>query len=711
MSAVAPSDTAPLADSAVPPRAGGHGRWSWRRWRGAWRRWSLWTALVLLVAGMLVTQVWLAGRYEASEVQNRLDRDAADAVADLRTGFTHNLQNLQALQAGDPDIASWEDRAARLLGIRRELVRVEWRDPSLRVRAHAETPYRPVQWDAEARGSAHSNTALACGNARRVGGPSYSGSYYQPLGEGRGTEMMELCIPLTNEGVNTGYLVATYSLQNVLVELVVPSLKRGQEVSFTEADGTRLAMVGANRRGMRMFTTQQLFDLAGTALVLRMDSWHSAPSVFPNVLTALVTAMSIALITVLVVLVRDNRRRLRAERDLGDALAFRKAMEDSLVTGLRARDLQGRITYVNPAFCEMVGLPPQELLGQADRLPYWPPEFADEYLRRQRGRLSGQHPPPPREGYESTFMRSDGTRFPVLIFEAPLINAQGLHTGWMSACLDVSEQRRIEELSRASQERLQATARLATVGEMASLLSHELNQPLAAIASYASGSLNLLDTSPPQDGEGIAASVLPDVRVALQRIAQQAERAGRVIKSVHDFVRRRDQAREPVAAEDLLDAVLPLIRLQAHKLRVQILIAVEPQLPRVLCDRTMVEQVLLNLARNAMQAMDEPGTPQRLLELRVRRAASNAQNTWLEFQVIDGGPGIPPEVGAKLFTPFFTTRAEGMGLGLSLCRTVVEQHGGFLGHAPHVPRGTVFTFTLPACPAAGAGPDTEPRTA
>ncbi len=700
------------ADGPAPlqPAAGALARWPWRRWHIAWRRWSLWTALVLLVAGMLVTQVWLAGRYEASEVQNRLDRDAADAVADIRTGFTHNLQNLQALQAGGPDSASWEARAAQLLGSRRELVRIEWRDPALRVRAHAETPYRPVQWDAETRSGTHSNTALACGNARRVGGPSYSGSYYQPLGEGRGAEMMELCIPLTNEGVNTGYLVATYSLQNVLVEMVVPGLKRGQEVSFTEADGTRLAMVGANRRGTRMFSTQQLFDLPGTALVLRMDSWHSAPSVFPNVLTAVVTAMSIALITVLVVLVRDNRRRLRAERDLGDALAFRKAMEDSLVTGLRARDLQGRITYVNPAFCEMVGFSAQELLGQADRLPYWPPEFADEYLRRQRVRLSGQHPPP-REGYESTFMRKDGTRFPVLIFEAPLINAQGLHTGWMSAFLDVSEQRRIEELSRASQERLQATARLATVGEMASLLSHELNQPLAAIASYASGSINLLESVESAPGAPGPASFLPDVRVGLQRIAQQAERAGRVIKSVHDFVRRRDQTREPVAAEDLLDAVLPLIRLQAHKLRVQIRIGVEPQLPRVLCDRTMVEQVLLNLARNSMQAMDEPGTPHRLLELRVRRAASNAQNAWLEFQVIDAGPGIPDDVGAKLFTPFFTTRAEGMGLGLSLCRTVVEQHGGFLGHAPHAPRGTVFTFTLPACPAAGTEPDTEPRNA
>ncbi|MCH1991104.1 PAS domain-containing sensor histidine kinase, partial [Achromobacter xylosoxidans] len=131
-------------------------------------------------------------------------------------------------------------------------------------------------------------------------------------------------------------------------------------------------------------------------------------------------------------------------------------------------------------------------------------------------------------------------------------------------------------------------------GEMASLLSHELNQPLAAIASYASGSINLLESAPPgQDGGAATASYLPDVRVALQRIAQQAERAGRVIKSVHDFVRRRDQTREPVAPEDLLDAVLPLIRLQAHKLRVQIRIAVEPQLPRVLCDRTMVEQVLL----------------------------------------------------------------------------------------------------------------------
>lgn len=672
--------------SSLPPST----RTPWQRWRSAWRRWSLWTLLVALVAAMLVTLVWLAGRYEASQVQSRLERDAADASSDIRTALARNVQSLQALQAGGPGLLAWEVNATELLRQRRELVRIEWRDASLRLRAYAQTPYRPVSWDAASREGSHSDAALACTNARRLGTPAYSSSYFQPHGDGLGSEMMELCLPLHSAGHPAGFLVATFALQEMLVDLVGHNLTRSQEASFTEADGTRLAVLGAARRGTRMFTAQQLLDLPGTTLVLRMDSWHGAPNLFPNVLTALVTAMSIALVTVMVVLVRDNRRRLQAERDLADALAFRKAMEDSLVTGLRARDLQGRITYVNPAFCAMVGFSPQELLGQSTSAPYWPPELADEYRQRQAKRFAGGMPP--REGFESVFMRKDGTRFPVLIIEAPLINAQGLHTGWMSAFLDISEQRRIEEISRASQDRLQATARLATVGEMASLLSHELNQPLAAISSYATGSLNLLDSSAPgaaQPGH------LQDVRMAMQHIARQAERAGRVIKSVHDFVRRRDQTREAVNPQELLDAILPIISLQARKLGVRVQTSVEPHLPCALCDRTMIEQVLLNLTRNAMQAMDDPAIHPRILAIRVRRGASNAYSGWLEFSVTDGGVGIAPEVAQQLFTPFFTTRAEGMGLGLSMCRTVVEQHGGFLAYEPHAPRGTVFTFTLP----------------
>ena len=278
-------------------------------------------------------------------------------------------------------------------------------------------------------------------------------------------------------------------------------------------------------------------------------------------------------------------------------------MEDSLVTGLRARDLSGRITYVNPAFCEMVGFSAAELMGPSTP-PYWPPELADEYARRQSVRLGGPPPCPAarrrsREGFETIFMRRNGERFPVLIFEAPLVDGQGRHTGWMSAVLDVSAQRRVEELSRQQQERLQATARLATVGEMASLLSHELNQPLAAIASYAAGSLNLLEAGGDADPEAPAM-----LRQAAQRIAEQAERAGRVIKSVHDFVRRREQAREAVRADVLFDAVMPLVRLQARKSGTRIELDLPDPPPRVVCDRTMVEQVLLNLTRNGIQAME-----------------------------------------------------------------------------------------------------------
>jgi two-component system sensor histidine kinase DctS len=417
------------------------------------------------------------------------------------------------------------------------------------------------------------------------------------------------------------------------------------------------------------------------------------------VLTAVVGVLSLALLVVLALLGRDMRLRQRAELEVAEALAFRKAMENSLVTGLRARDMEGRITYVNPAFCQMVGYSAEELLGAGLPAPWWPPERVDEYQHRRSLRLSGQNLP--REGYESVFQRRDGTRFPVLIIEAPLIDAQGQQTGHMSAMLDITEQRRIEDLNRASQDRLQATARLTTVGEMASLLSHELNQPLAAIASYATGALNLLDA----DAERVARG---DLRQAMQRIGEQADRAGRVIKSVADFVRRREQSREAVAPRDLVEAIAPLLSLQAKKQGIQLQIDFVPDLPSVWCDRTLIEQVLLNLARNGMQAMSE-GQPPLVSGLRVLRLAANqprlsagragaapAHKAWVEFSVTDHGEGLSEDVARQLFTPFFTTKAEGMGLGLSLCRTVIEQHGGALSFEPALPRGTVFRFTLPA---------------
>jgi two-component system sensor histidine kinase DctS len=200
-----------------------------------------------------------------------------------------------------------------------------------------------------------------------------------------------------------------------------------------------------------------------------------------------------------------------------------------------------------------------------------------------------------------------------------------------------------------------------------------------------------------QDG-AVDADTQRMIRQAIERIAEQAERAGRVIKSVHDFVRRREHLRESIRADHLIEAVMPLVGLQARKsgTRIEIDVPRPPAaMPRVVCDRTMVEQVLLNLARNGIQAMEEVPADRRVLRFQVRQPHAR----WVEFSVIDQGGGIAPEVAERLFTPFFTTKSEGMGLGLSLCRTVIEQHGGALvfENLPETQGGgTQFRFTLAA---------------
>jgi two-component system sensor histidine kinase DctS len=645
---------------------------------------------LLLVAQSLL--VWLTLDYESNRAQEQVDAAAALSVGDLRHALSRDLQSLQALTWNAPPVLQWRADASDLLRVRRELLRVERRDATMRVESAVSSPFHAQIFTQIPRESMEFEAQLACTNAGRQGSPSYSRSYFVPLSGGMGQEVVDVCLPSQVAGETNGYIVATFSLAQLLNEVVTPEVTRAHELSFVEGDGTRLARAGLPR-GLGVYRANRVLDLPGLTLQLRVDSGTGSPRLIPNLTIALVLSLSLALGAVVWLLARDVRRRALAENALADALALRKAMEDSLVTGLRARDLQGRITYVNPAFCNMVGFSADELIGQATP-PYWPPERVQEYSARQEVRLTGS--PPPREGYETTFMRRNGERFAVMIFEAPLVDGHGQHTGWMSTALDVSAQRSVEELSRQQQERLQATARLATVGEMASLLSHELNQPLAAIASYATGSLNLMNDERDAD----SAETRGLLRQAAQRIAEQAERAGRVIKSVHDFVRRREQAREAIRVDELIDSVLPLVRLQARKSGARIAIDLPVPLPRVMCDRTMLEQVLLNLTRNGIQAM-EITTPlaKRELTIRVRQT----HDRWVSFAIIDNGRGIAPEVAQRLFTPFFTTRAEGMGLGLSLCRTVIEQHGGVLdfhnlpGPAGSArPVGAEFRFTLPA---------------
>ena len=657
----------------------------------------LWAALMVLLGVALSMLVVLTVRYEHARVLERTEDLAATLQSELRQRSQRVLQNLQALQPQPDDARAWSRRADALLRSQREIARLERRDLRLRVLESVDTPFQEPLFARMPRAEMEAEAELACGGARRLMSPVFSRSQFVPQPDGRGVETVDVCVPTQEAGQLSGYTIATVLLHGLLDEVAGGDIGRRNELSFVEGDGTRLARSGAVR-GAGVFVAERMVELPGTPLRLRVDAVDRGPSLIPNLATALVLGLSLALTAVVVLLVRDGRRRAEAEAALAEALAFRRAMEDSLLTGLRARDREGRIVYVNPAFCKMVGFS-AEALQQADPPPYWPPELVGEYRQRQAERLAASAEGDlPHQGYETVFMRKNGERIPVMIYEAPLVTGTGKQTGWMSAVLDLSAQRQAEELLRQQQERLQATARLASVGEMASLLSHELNQPLSAIASYGTGSLNLLDAD--ADAAAPDPELLPSLRHALERITEQAERAGRVIKSVHDFVRRRHQAHELTAADVLIESVLPLVRLQARKVGVRVEVEMLQPVPRVRVDRTMVEQVLLNLARNGIQAMDgDTPLAERRLTLRVSRAPA-APERWLMFSVIDSGPGIPPDVAQRLFTPFFTTKPEGMGLGLSLCRTVVEQHGGAMDFetlAPSAdrPGGTEFRFTLP----------------
>jgi two-component system sensor histidine kinase DctS len=258
---------------------------------------------------------------------------------------------------------------------------------------------------------------------------------------------------------------------------------------------------------------------------------------------------------------------------------------------------------------------------------------------------------------------------------------------------EIIQQRKSEEVSRQSLDRLQKSARLATLGEMASMMSHELNQPLAAITSYASGSLNLLATA--EQGKVDPADIA-QITMALERITAQSERAGSVIKSVHNFVRRRETDHAFVAPQSLFDSVLPLVNLQAKQIDIKVQIVSAKDLPLVWCDKTLIEQVLINLARNGMQAMGQQPVGKRQLTLRAQLLTIQGERL-VEFSIQDTGTGLTAEVAERLFTPFFTTKSEGMGLGLSLCRTVIEQHGSSLAYTTVIEpsdTGTIFSFKL-----------------
>ena len=367
----------------------------------AWpvRRLALWGALVALLIVAQSLLVWLTISYERNRAQEQVEQAAAAAAADVRQALARHQQSLQALLWNEPTPAVWHAEASTLLRARRELLRIERRDPQMRITDAADSRLQVPLFAHFRRTDLDFDLQVACNAAQRFATPLFSRSYFVQRADGLGVEVIDLCLPLLTSGRPDGFVSASIALAQLLDETVTSDIKRAHELSFVEGDGTRVARAG-RQRGAGVYVAERLVDLPGQSLQLRLDSHSGGPQLIPNLAVALVLGLSLVLATVVVLLARDVRLRAGAEGALAEALAFRKAREDSLATGLRARDLSGRITYVNPAFCEMVGFTAAELQS-SESPPYWPrntpagrrcASAAKPKNRRRRNRAKASRP-------------------------------------------------------------------------------------------------------------------------------------------------------------------------------------------------------------------------------------------------------------------------------------------------------------------------------
>jgi PAS domain S-box-containing protein len=552
---------------------------------------------------------------------------------------------------------------------------------------------------------------------------------------------------------------------------------------------------------------------------LRAEAYRASTGVIGSGLFWLVSALSVMTAWMLIANWRHSRKRLQAQQALLSETNFRRAMENSMLTGMRAMDLQGRITYVNAAFCMMTGYSESELVGRTAPFPYWPESDREELSALLGQELSGKTS---QGGIQVRVKRRDSGLFDARLYVAPLIDAKGTQTGWVTSMTDITEPNRVrEQLSASHQrfttvlealdasisvaplgsdelvfanklyrqwfgtaagghlqlvaeagvpqgrtsqergddvdlfagfplgslvevdaesaeifiaslgkwlevrtrylgwvdgrlaqmviatdissrrlaeeqaatqaERAQSASRMITMGEMASSVAHELNQPLTAINNYCNGMVSRIKDQQISQEE---------LLTALDKTAKQAQRAGQIIHRIRSFVKRSEPNRTLCEVEPMVSEAVELAEIELRRFNVRLNCAIAGRLPPLMVDRILIEQVLVNLLRNAAESVDaaQRPSPERIVDLRVLGGIFEGKKS-VEFSVQDSGKGIAADVMPRLYEAFFSTKAEGMGIGLSLCRSIVESHRGRLAAENLYNEGAVsgckFTFWLP----------------
>jgi len=785
---------------------------------------------VLLFLAAIILAFWYLRNEEFDREQEAVKRDAEIAQQQIRLRLIENQEQLVrmareiATRTIDPE--EFLEQSATFTREHPEITSLMWltdkrqsratysartfiADPTLR--SAVPNPSMPV-----AGRAGEAETAFTTAQALRQ--PVYS----RPFTDLRGTAVFQIHLPLIDRTEFSGTVVAEYDVENLMRYFVPNEVSNRHAITILDAREAALASTVTPMPGQVVKRPSIVHELpltpAGNGLVLRGQGYRTSIGLISNTLFWMVAALSALTVWMLVGTWRHMRRRLQMQNALVSETNFRRAMENSMLTGMRAMDMEGRITYVNPAFSAMTGFSEIEMIGRMPPFPYWPPDRYEENNRLFQQEVQGRSPA---GGIEVKVMRKDGTIFDSRMYVSPLIDAHGVQTGWMTSMTNITEAKRIRDQLSASHERFttvlegldaavsvlsvqqgellfanrsyrlwfgadarghgllagdepglpslpesedshdnfgglptneltqtgseprevcieplqkwfdvrarylqwtdgrlaqmliatditarhnaeaqasqqaekaQVTSRLVTMGEMASSVAHELNQPLTAITNYCNGMVSRVKND---------AIVKDDLIAALEKTARQAQRAGQIIHRIRAFVKRSEPQRQPSQARTIVEDAVDLAGIELRRRNVTIHSYVAQRLPTLMVDPILIEQVVLNLLKNSAEAIDNARLPpaRRNIELRVVPRHTPEEGGVIEFSVTDTGPGLREEVIARLYEAFFSTKVDGLGIGLSLCRTIVESHRGRI-RAQNLYNGDTvtgcrFTFTLP----------------
>jgi PAS domain S-box-containing protein len=396
-----------------------------------------------------------------------------------------------------------------------------------------------------------------------------------------------------------------------------------------------------------------------------------------NLTTRVFAAARIAVLRLLASQAAIALENARLYRDLAEREAKIRRLVDANIIGIFISRRDGRIVEANDAFLKIVGYDREDLaIGHLRWTDLTPPQWRDTTA----GALDELDATGASQAYEKEYLRKDGGRVPVLIGAAAFDEARDEGVTFV---LDLTGLKRAEAAAREMQMELAHANRVATMGQLSASIAHEINQPIGAAITYADAGLRWLGANPPN---------LEEVRQAFNLILESGVRAGEVMDRIRALVRKVPPQKASLVINEVILEVIALIRREMEKNGISAKTQLGDTLPPVWADRVQLQQVVLNLLLNAIEAMS--GMTEGARELLIRTEQTHSDAVLVSVQ--DSGPGFPPESAQRLFEAFYTTKPGGLGMGLSICHSIIEAHHGQLWASANLPHGAVFQLTLPA---------------